>query len=202
LVGNFSALGQSHLRRLMAFSSISHAGYMLLAFALPADLRPVALTGLWFYLMAYAVATVGTMTAAVVLCGREDQDNLVDLAGGGRRQPLVGIALSVLVASMAGLPPTAGFLGKYLILSDLVAKGQVLLAALGMFMAVVGAVYYLRFVISLWSGDGRSVPERGPSGLAWAAVLVTVFVTFALLADPALGVEAAPAVRPVAAVAP
>ncbi|MDA3959287.1 MAG: NADH-quinone oxidoreductase subunit N [Planctomycetota bacterium] len=200
LVGNFSALGQSTLRRLIAFSSISHAGYMLLAFALPGTVQPVAMTSLWFYLMAYAVASAATMTAATALCGRDDDDRLIDLHGAARRHPMLGVALSILVASMAGLPPTAGFLGKYLIFSELVAKGHVILAVLGMLMAVVGAVYYMRFVIGLWSGDGNRVPVRGLGGLAWASVAVAVVVTVALLAMPGVIIDMPAA--PIASTAP
>lgn len=188
LIGNFSALGQTHVRRLLAFSSVSHAGYLLLAFTLPRAGATLHLGGLWYYLIAYAAATVGLMTAVASFSGPEDEDGIDALAGSARRQPLAGLLATLLIASLAGAPPTAGFLGKYLVLADLVGKEQVALALVAMVLAVVGAVYYLRFAIVLWSGTAaQAQPLRG---LGWAVVVAASAAVTVLLAWPELGATA------------
>lgn len=194
LVGNFSALGQSHLRRLMAFSSVAHAGYLLLAFSLPAGVAPgatLSLHGLWYYLIAYAIAGSAALALLAAFADHDDEDRLDDLAGRARRDPLVGIAITVLVASLAGLPPTAGFIGKYLILGDLVAKGMIAIAILAMLLAVVGAVYYLRFLVELWAGEREGETPRVVGGLTYAVGAAATVLTVALVAWPLLGQEAA-----------
>jgi len=182
VLGNFSALRQTSARRLLAFSSVAHAGYMLLAFDLPAGVGTVNLSGLWFYLVGYAVATAGALTALATLSGREDTgDDLVGLAGQGRAHPFHGVVATIFLVSFAGVPPTAGFLGKYLIFAGLVGKGQLYVTLFAMVMAVVGAAYYFRLVVTLWGG-GRSDRSATPVpalstwtlGLAAAAMLLLV----------------------------
>lgn len=190
LLGNFSALGQTHLRRLMAYSGIAHAGYILLAMALPrtgALEQSYVLWPVWYYVIAYGLSAAGVMLAAAVMADKDDGDSLRQLAGGARRHPLVGLGFTILVASLAGLPPTAGFLGKFFILSELVAKGEVVLAVVAVLMAVVGAIFYLRLIILIWGRPDPSVehaesPSICPLG-AFALGLVVV-ATLALLAAP------------------
>ena len=154
LVGNFSALRQTQLRRLMAFSSVSHAGYMLLAFSYAPTF---SLQGLWYYLIAYTIASSALLSLLAGLCGEDDEDELGLLSGAARRSPILGFMATILIASLAGLPPTAGFLGKYLIFSSLLAQGSsgLFIAIVGMLLAVVGAVYYLRLIIDLWGRQWR-----------------------------------------------
>ncbi len=193
LLGNFSALRQTSARRMIAFSSVAHAGYMLLAFALPAIAADgsctIQLASLWYYLVAYAITTAGALTAIAALSGRDDAaDDLAGLSGRGRAKPLHGAVLTVFMASFAGVPPTAGFLGKYLVLSDLVAKEQIWLAIIAMLVAVVGAAYYLRLVITVWSapaGDHDEVAEPTPGLSAWGLSLAALAVV-ALIAAPML----------------
>lgn len=192
LLGNFSALGQTHLRRLMAFSGIAHAGYILLALAFPkvgAVEQQYVLWPVWYYVIAYGLAAAGVMLAAGVMAGKEDHDSLARLAGGARRHPLAGIGFTILVASLAGLPPTAGFLGKFFILSELVGKGEVLLAIVAMLMAVVGAVFYVRLIMVVWGReDDRLEKDAAPPmcALGTLALMIVVVATIALLAVPSV----------------
>jgi NADH-quinone oxidoreductase subunit N len=192
LLGTFSALGQTSLRRLMAYSGIAHAGYLLMAFVLPqasvAD-QSFSLWTVWYYLIAYAIGSAGVMLAAAVLAADNDGDALEQLAGSASRFPLAGVAFTIFVASLAGLPPTAGFLGKFLVLADLVAKGEYALAFIAMLLAAVAVVFYLRLIIVVWSSNKEQAPTATAlpmSRLVSFALIIAVVATFALMFVPTL----------------
>ena len=200
-LGNFSALRQTSARRLVGYSSVAHAGYMLLAFplALGATDAPthLQLGGLWFYLVGYAIATAGALTAIAALAGREDQgDQLHALAGQGRAQPFHGLMLTVFIASFAGVPPTVGFVGKFLVLGGLVSNGYVGVAIVAMLLAVVGAAYYFKLLVTVWSAANKDAVPTGAQALtrwtlAVAAVAVVVLIAWPNLVTRA-GAPAAP----------
>jgi NADH-quinone oxidoreductase subunit N len=199
LIGNFSALRQTSARRLVAFSSVAQAGYMLLALVLPLSSldETFSLGALWLYVVGYAVATAGAMTAIAAMAGREDgDDTLAGLAGQGRASPFHGAVLTVFVASFAGLPPTVGFLGKFLVFGDLVGKGHVLVAVIAMVMAVVAAGYYLKLLVAVWSGQPKESAVEGPDLLGRWALAGAAAVTVLLMLCPDL------ISRPVAPAAP
>ncbi|NRA37642.1 MAG: NADH-quinone oxidoreductase subunit N [Planctomycetes bacterium] len=185
-LGNFSALGQCSLRRIMAFSSVAHAGYMLLAFPLMAG-EHASLQHLTMYLVSYAVASACVFAACTLISGKEDEDKLDHLSGLARRHPFAGLAMTLGLTSLAGVPLTAGFLGKYMIFHHLVLDQHVAVAIIGMLMAVVGAVYYFRIVITIWQpkevGDG--IRQR-TSGLAYFCVSCAALSIFLLLLVPNL----------------
>jgi NADH-quinone oxidoreductase subunit N len=184
VLGNFSALKQTSVRRLIAFSSVSHAGYMMLAFALPAGER-MQLGGLWFYVVGYAIATAGALAAVAAIAGKEDTgDSLSGIAGQGRAQPFYGLVLTVFMVSIAGVPPTAGFLGKYLVFQDLVFKGDVKIAIFAMVMAVVGAAYYFRVVVAVWAAPTKDAAKAGPPILSRWALAGAAVLTVALIGWP------------------
>lgn len=188
VLGNLSALRQTSARRMVAFSSVAHAGYML--FALPLAIGATTgtthfqLGSLWFYLVGYAVATAGALTAIAVMSGKDDQgDQLHGLAGQGRAQPFHGLMLTVFIASFAGVPPTVGFLGKFLVFGDLVAKGYIPVAILAMLMAVVGAAYYFKLLVTIWSAANKDAAPAGAQTLtrwtlALAAIAVVVLIAW------------------------
>lgn len=187
-LGNLSALRQTSARRLVAFSSVAHAGYMLLAFPLAlgatVGTTELQLGSLWFYLVGYAIATAGALTAIAVLAGKDDQgDQLHGLAGQGRAQPFHGLMLTVFIASFAGVPPTVGFLGKFLVFGDLVARGYIVVAIVAMLFAVVGAAYYFKLLVTVWSAANKDAAPTGAQGLtrwtlAAAAIAVVVLIAW------------------------
>jgi NADH-quinone oxidoreductase subunit N len=185
VLGNFAALKQTSVRRLIAYSSVAHAGYMLLAFALPQPGAELSLGALWFYLIGYAIVTAGALSAVAAMSGPEDaNDTLGGLAGQGRAMPFHGLVLTVFMASFAGIPPTVGFLGKFLIFQDLVTKGWWMVAIFAMLMAVVGAAYYLRLVVAVWATQAKQPARTGPSVLSSWVIGGAAAAAIALVALP------------------
>jgi NADH-quinone oxidoreductase subunit N len=178
-VANLVALAQRDIKRLLAFSSISHAGYLLIAVVCqPED----GVGAIVFYLAAYAFMTIGAFAVAAAV-GRGDANEEVgyDLdswAGLGWRRPALALAMSVFLFSMAGIPPTGGFFGKYVIFQAAVRDGQWLLAVVGCINAVIGAYYYLKVVVAMWMKDTASSEEGFPLPVppAMAAVMAVAVI--------------------------
>ncbi len=204
VLGNFAALRQTSARRLVAYSSIAHAGYMLLALVPPlatGAVMQVDLGSLWLYALGYAIATAGALSAIAALSGRDDLgDTLSGLAGQGRTQPLMGLVLTVFVASFAGLPPTLGFLGKFQVFADLVAKDRLPIALFALLMAVVGMAAYLRVLLAVWSAEPKAKAETGPNALGSWALAAAAIAVIALCIMPNAVTGKGPAVVPVAKV--
>ena len=144
LIGCFAGLMQKNLKRLMAYSSIANVGFMLVAIAVAGEQGVQALL---VYLSIYFLNTLGAF--AVILCLRRDGkavEQISDLSGMGRTNPLVALAMVIFMFSMAGVPPLAGFFGKYFVFLSAVKAGMVPLAIVGVLTSVVSAFYYLRIV--------------------------------------------------------
>ena len=148
LVGNLAALAQTSLKRLLAYSSIAHAGYLMTA--LVAQPAP-AVEAILFYLVAYAAVNLGAfgVIAALAREGREPA-TVADLAGLAERRPVLAAALTVFLVSLTGIPVTAGFVGKFYLFNAAVSSGWVTLALVGVLTSVVSAYYYLRVVVAMY----------------------------------------------------
>jgi NADH-quinone oxidoreductase subunit N len=164
VVGNVVALAQQNIKRMLAYSSIANAGYLLVALA--AVVKSQARGGsLLFYLAVYGFMTVGAFAVAAVL-GREGESDqgyaLSAYAGLGRRRPMLAAAMTVFMLSLTGLPPAAGFMAKFYIFRDAVNADLVPLAAIALVTSVIGAFYYLRVVVQMYFREpapAGSVPE-------------------------------------------
>jgi len=188
-VGAFSGLGQTRARRLMAFSSISHAGFLLFAlFPTTSKLGMASLSNLWYYLVTYVLATSVVLSGLSALTGKNDEnDGLKALAGAGKANPLLGGTLCVALASLAGFPPAAGFLAKFNVLATLVAPdGELVLATtiiagLLLLLAMVGAVYYIRLAVVLWNEpETVRAPVTVRPLLAFAVSAASILLILAL----------------------
>ncbi|MGB8958480.1 MAG: NADH-quinone oxidoreductase subunit N [Candidatus Aminicenantales bacterium] len=152
-VGNLAALRQKDVKRLLAYSAIAHSGYILVA-VVSGD-GP----GLVFYVIAYTFMNAGAFGVLAALSGTgEDRTSLADLAGLGRRHPWLAASMTVFLLSLAGIPPTAGFLGKFYIFSAAVAKGHVLLAVAAVLASLIAAAYYLKVIVAMYMRDAESEP--------------------------------------------
>ena len=185
IVGNLAALAQSNLKRMLAYSSVAHAGYLLSALvAAPV----VAGEAMLFYLVAYAAVNLGAFgtIAALAREGREPL-SLRDVAGLSERRPALAAALAVFLISLTGIPVTAGFVGKFYLFGAAVAAGWVVLALVGVIMSVVSAYYYLRVVVAMYMREPVGEDTWSPVSPA-AAFALAVSAALTLL----LGVWPAP----------
>ncbi len=178
IAGNLGALRQANVKRMLAYSTVAHSGFLLTAVAADSALGGRALL---YYLTIYAAMNVGAF-AIVAIREREigRPVEVADFAGWGYRRPLLSIAMVVFMLSLAGFPPTGGFLGKLYIWSAAVANGQTYLAIAGAIATVVGLVYYLRVPFALFDRDA-AVPAALPSagfeltaGVSLATALVVL----------------------------
>jgi NADH-quinone oxidoreductase subunit N len=171
--GNLAALVQSNIKRMLAYSSIAHAGYILVALAAAAASDQLALGGaaVLYYLAAYALMKLGAFVLVAQLGGASERHvEINDLAGLGTQQPLTAACFSLFLLSLLGLPVTAGFLGKFYIFNAALASHLVWLAVLLALNSVIAAFYYLRVLVVMYMREPQpnSTRERMP----WAVTAV------------------------------
>ena len=178
-LGAFAGIGQTNIKRLMAYSSIGHMGYALVGLAAG---TAQGIAGVSIYLAIYLVTTLGTF--ALILSMRRDGkavEDISDLAGLSRSQPLAAFGLSMLLFSLAGIPPLAGFFGKLYVFMAAVEAKLYMLAVLGVLASVVGAFYYIRIIKVIYFDepavalDRPSIEQKVVFALASLFVLVFVF---------------------------
>ena len=180
VVGNLGALAQSNLKRMLAYSSIAHAGYLLSAMvAAPRTAAEAVL----FYLVAYAAVNLGAFGALAALAdgaGREPL-SLDDVAGLAERRPVLAAALTLFLVSLTGVPVSAGFVGKFYLFNAAVSGGYAALAVVGFLMSVVSAYYYLRVVVAMYMRESVTADAWGPvGGAARVALALAATVVFGL----------------------
>jgi NADH-quinone oxidoreductase subunit N len=180
-VGNFVALTQTNLKRMLAYSSIAHSGYILVGLiAAPGSEQGYA--PVVMYLLAYAVMNLGAFIVLTALAARGDAGlNLHDMSGLARRHPWLAFAMAVFLFSMAGIPPTAGFAAKYLLFYSAIQAGEIPLVVISVLCSAVSVYYYLRVLVYMYMRDPTEQAERPPTSV-WsvAAVAVMVILTFGI----------------------
>jgi NADH-quinone oxidoreductase subunit N len=179
VVGNLFALVQKDIKRMLAYSGIAHMGYLLIALA---TLTPDSHGPVLVYLLAYALMNAGAFTVVAILYRRTGEPHLIgELSGWGYRFPLLAGCLTVCMISLAGIPPTVGFLGKYLVFLHAVEHGDLWLAVVGVATSLVGVFYYLRVVYTLYMRPELAAPE-GVAADPWgrSAAVAAAFGTLAL----------------------
>ncbi|MCE7030102.1 NADH-quinone oxidoreductase subunit NuoN [Jiella avicenniae] len=175
--GAFAAIGQHNIKRLMAYSSIAHMGYALVGLA-PASVEGVR--GVILYMTIYLVMTLGTFAVILAMRRRDGMvEEIDDLAGLSQTNPVMAVFLSVMMLSLAGLPPLAGFIAKYFVFMAAVQAGLWPLAIIGVLASVVGLYYYLRLVKVMWFDEPAEAFV--PMAIELRAVLwVTGLIVFPL----------------------
>ncbi len=183
ILASFAALRQDNLKRLLAYSSIGNMGYALLG------ITAGSVTGLGtalFYVLIYMVMTAGTFGCVLAL--RRDEREITDipdLAGLSRTNPYMAWALALLMFSLAGIPPLAGFFGKLLVFQAAIAEGMIVLAVIGVLTSVVAAYYYLRVIKVMFFDAPKDPLDPSPEFARRAVVLVSVLFVLFFLIKPA-----------------
>jgi NADH-quinone oxidoreductase subunit N len=180
-VGNIGALVQKSVKRMLAYSSVAHAGYVLIAFTAIKRVDAAEIQhAIAVYMLAYTLMTGGAF-GLLAYFGREGEKktDLIDLAGISFKRPWIAIIMAVFMFSLAGFPPTAGFFGKYFIFKLAVENGYVWLAIIGVLNSFLSAYYYLRVIVYMFmESQADSEPLPRPSFLLMAGLIVSVIGTF------------------------
>ena len=157
-VGNVTALVQTNIKRMLAYSSIAHAGYLLVALVAASQLGAVSLL---YYLLAYTLMNLGAF-GVVILVGRKKDSylNIYDYSGLGFQHPALAASMALFMFALAGMPPTAGFVGKFYIFSAAVQSGYIWLAIIGVMNSLVSMYYYLRITVLMYMKPAEA--DLGP----------------------------------------
>ncbi len=188
IVGNFAAIQQSNIKRLLAYSSIAHAGYVLVAVAAHSEIGSAAAM---FYLAAYAFTNFGAFAVVTHVARKGEKfTKIEDLAGLSQRQPAMAAMLTIFLLSLIGVPLTGGFFGKFYIFKAALDSGLVWLTVLGLLNSAVAAYYYLRVLVVMYMKDPEAsqdpLPAAGPAmqiavyGSGIGTLLLGIFPSFVL----------------------
>lgn len=159
-VGNLVAIAQRNIKRMLAYSSIAHAGYVLVGLAAA---NKDGISSAMFYLLVYCIMNIGAF-GAVILARTEDGESLMisDYAGLGFKKPLLALFMTLMLLSLAGFPPTAGFVGKFYIFRSAVESGQIWLVIIGAINTAISAFYYLRVVVAMYMREPEAELDFHP----------------------------------------
>ncbi|MGO8793157.1 MAG: NADH-quinone oxidoreductase subunit N [Terriglobia bacterium] len=180
-LGNLAAITQTNIKRFFGYSTIAHVGYLLLGLVAAADGNGTGLRAIIIYLIVYAFMNLGAF-AVIIMMRRRDMigDEIDDLSGLMSRAPTLALLMLIFLLSLAGIPPTAGFIGKYFIFLSLIETGHYYLALLGVGYSVVALYYYFRIVVAMFMKRPLDeVPLATSLGLR-VALAVTLVMTLAI----------------------
>ena len=182
LLGNVGAAVQANAKRMLAYSSVSHAGYLLLGLlAANGQLNGAAANGIFFYSLAYSIATVAAFGVLKLVADHRGADDYTTLRGLGRTNPLLAVVLTVALLSLAGIPLTGGFFGKFFLLAAAADHGYIGLVVFAVAMSMVGIYYYLRPIIAMFMQDDEAAHGPVPvDGLQAATLALLALLTVVL----------------------
>jgi NADH-quinone oxidoreductase subunit N len=182
ILGNLVALHQQNFKRLLAYSGISHAGYMLLAIL---SLKTNSSSALLFYGTAYILATIGAFAVAIPVFTSTGKETIDAFNGLGKKKPFLAAMLTLCMLSLAGIPPVAGFVAKYFIFSEAIRNGYLVLTLIAIMASGVGVYYYFKVILAMYTQEGESSEIRVPP-LYWAVIMICVGFSLLLGIFPGL----------------
>lgn len=169
-VGNITALRQDNIKRVLAYSSIAHAGYALVGFVAG---NGTGTSGILFYMLSYAFMNIGAFAIIILVAKKgETNGNVSDFAGLAFKRPVLALVMTIFLFSLAGMPPTAGFIGKFYLFSGAIQKGYIWLAVIGVLNSAASVYYYLRIMVYMYMKESTEEFD-------W--IQVTAPVTLALI---------------------
>jgi len=184
IVGSVLAIAQSDVKRMLAYSSVAHAGFILMGLT---SANQVGIRAAMFYLIAYAAMTVGAFGVVMLVSARgEEQTSLTAYTGLARRNPLLAGLMTLFLLSLAGIPPTAGFVAKVGVFGAAIRAGHWPLAVIGVIASVAAAFFYLRVIVFMYMLELKGEQDQDRSVLVRAALVVPATLTLALGVFPGL----------------
>ncbi|EGW40164.1 NADH-quinone oxidoreductase subunit N [Desulfosporosinus sp. OT] len=177
IIGNLIAIPQTNIKRLMAFSSVAQAGYIMVGI-IAASVAGVK--GVLFYAMIYVFANMGAFAVATHVSEMQGSDQIKDFAGLARRSPLAAVVMTTSLLSLAGIPPLAGFVGKFYLFSAVMDQGYTAIAYIGFVMSMVSVYYYLSVVKVMFLGEGEGLPDVPVHGAVKFTMVFTMLITLAI----------------------
>jgi len=175
ILGNLTALSQINFKRLLAYSGISHAGYLLLALI---SMKGGTANAIFYYSSGYAIATIGAFAVAILVFKAMKNENIDAFNGLGKKNPLLAAALTMSMLSLAGIPPFAGFLGKYYIFSEAIKNGQIALTFIAVLNSIIGVYYYFKVILAMYT---KPADETEVSGNVSYYVIISVCLLLSVL---------------------
>jgi len=177
-VGNLGAIMQTNIKRMLAFSSISHAGYLLIAVIAKSSL---AGSGLLFYMLAYAFTTFGAF-GIIILLGKKEEENLEleNYSGLAYKHPILALSMTVFLLSLGGLPPFAGFVAKFYIFSAAIEEGFVTLVVIAVLNSAISFYYYLKVVVFMYMKEPNSEFQISLTPMTLFVVIIGIIGTVEL----------------------
>jgi NADH-quinone oxidoreductase subunit N len=184
VVGNLVAISQSNVKRMLAYSSIAHAGYMLIGVTVGADM---SIAGVLFYLISYTFTNIGAFGIISIVENSEQRGTEIeDFRGLYKRNPLLAVFMAVFMFSLVGLPPLAGFFGKYYIFVAAIEGGYTWLTIVGVVTSMISVYYYLRVTVVMFFQDADEKPAFGTSGSGMFALIISTAAIFLIGLFPAV----------------
>ena len=175
IFGNITAVYQNSVKRMLAYSSIAHAGYMLLALL---SLAESSQGSILFYTAAYSVGSIAAFSVLILVC-KSGEENFDSFNGLGKSNPILALVMTVAVLSLAGIPPLAGFFAKYYIFSSAISAGNVGIVIIAIIGSLISIYYYFRVIIAMYFREGK---ENSAIELSLAEQLLLVLATSLIIA--------------------
>ncbi|TET15367.1 MAG: NADH-quinone oxidoreductase subunit N [Dehalococcoidia bacterium] len=175
-LGNVVAIAQSNIKRMLAYSSIAHAGYIMIGLA---AIGTLGKSGVLFFLAGYALANLGAFIAIIAISNKTGSDEITDYSGMARRSPVIAFILAFCLISLIGIPPTVGFMAKFYIFNAAIQENLLWLVIIAVLNSVVSAYYYLRVVRLMYVGEPASeeaIPSSIPLRISLAITSLGVLV--------------------------
>jgi NADH-quinone oxidoreductase subunit N len=183
IVGNVAAILQNNFKRMLAYSSIAHSGYLLVGVITVgiSDSITFATSGIIFYLAAYSLMTLGAFAIVSLMEKNENASiDIDDLAGYAKQSPIMALCLTVFMLSLAGIPPTVGFFGKFYLFSAAIEQGLIWLAVWGVLNSAIGVYYYLRPIVVMYMKDGKVEEPSHPMSATRITILASAVLVIVI----------------------
>jgi NADH-quinone oxidoreductase subunit N len=190
IIGNVGAFRQKSLKRMLAYSSIAHSGYIMIGIIAAGigGASMIGASGVMFYIFSYSIMTIGAFGVLHLLEANSDSDlTIEDLKGLAVDKPWLALSMTILLLSLTGIPPTLGFFGKFFIFSAAIKQGLVWLAVWGVVGSVISVYYYLRPVVAMYMETPllrREAVQQRPLSYFAVTVMAMLVLVFGLAAEP------------------